>query len=272
MQTGKEIHMNENEPFQLASCFKIPVLATLFKEVHAGNVDLDTRIQLRPEHRRTGSGVLEALEPGVEITIRDVVSLMINMSDNEATDILMDLLDTEHIDAYMQELGLKISVKRNVKNVIIHHLGRNTDDVSDEEFIQLISEPQMSSGLRNNDIDQLKVFLPNYNNNTSSTLELARLLEMIAKKQIISKEACDEMIQILATQKLRNRIPYLLPPETKVASKTGNVGSVVNDAGIVYLPDNQGEFVIVVLSRGNENDYQGHSTIAKLARVAFDYF
>src|SRR5690625_3124815 len=86
MQKSEEAHINENEPFQLASCFKIPVLVALFKEVHEGTVDLDTRIQLRPEHRRTDSGVLEALEPGVEISLRDVATLMINMSDNVATD------------------------------------------------------------------------------------------------------------------------------------------------------------------------------------------
>lgn len=272
IETEEEITVNEDKPFQLASCFKTPVLVTLFRDVHEGEVDLNTRINLKANDRRTGSGVLEALDPGVKVTIRDLATLMINMSDNVATDLLMELVGTENVDNYMKELGLNISVKHDVRDAIIYHMGKDPSDITNEEFAKLLTERDLAREVRDMDIDQAQVFQPTYDNNTSTPTEMTRLLEMIATKQLISEEACDEMIHILSTQKLRNRIPYFLPPETTVACKTGSVGSVANDAGIVYLPDDRGAFVITAFSRGNSNRFEGDKTIAKVAKAAFDYF
>ncbi len=93
--TGEEAIVNGDIIFPLASVFKIPVIATLYRQVDAGNISLDANIEMTDYSRVPGSGVLKELSSGLEMTVRDYRTLMMMISDNTATDMVVDLLGKE---------------------------------------------------------------------------------------------------------------------------------------------------------------------------------
>src|SRR4051794_34301562 len=89
LQTGQEVAINGQRRFQLASVFKLPILATLFKEVEENHITLSDRVKLTKQERVPGSGVLKELDEGTDLSIKDLAVLMIIFSDNMATDKLL---------------------------------------------------------------------------------------------------------------------------------------------------------------------------------------
>jgi beta-lactamase class A len=101
---------------------------------------------------------------------------------------------------------------------------------------------------------------------TSTAADMERFLEMVARRTAVSSEASQEMLDLLLAQQVNDRLPALLPPDTAVAHKTGDLPEVTHDVGIVYSP--QATYVIAVLSdRGGE-----YEPIALLSRAIYDYF
>jgi beta-lactamase class A len=101
---------------------------------------------------------------------------------------------------------------------------------------------------------------------TSTAADMARFLEMVALKAAVTSEASEEMLDLMLAQQVDDRLPVLLPPDTEVAHKTGDLPEVTHDVGIVYSP--QATYVIAVLSdRGGE-----YEPIALLSRAIYDYF
>jgi beta-lactamase class A len=95
---------------------------------------------------------------------------------------------------------------------------------------------------------------------------MALFLEMVARRTAVSSKASEEMLDLMLAQQVSDRLPALLPPDTKVAHKTGDLPEVTHDVGIVYSP--QATYVIAVLSdRGGE-----YEPIALLSRAIYDYF
>jgi len=103
-------------------------------------------------------------------------------------------------------------------------------------------------------------------NVTSTAADMARFLEMVVLQAAVSREASREMLDLMLAQQVRDRLPALLPPDTEVANKTGNLPEVTHDVGVVYSP--QPTYVIAVLS-----DESGDAQfIALLSRAIYDYF
>ena len=101
---------------------------------------------------------------------------------------------------------------------------------------------------------------------TSTAADMVTFLEMVVLGAAVSREASQEMLDLMLAQQVRDRLPALLPPDTEVAHKTGNLPEVTHDVGIVYAP--QPIYIIAVLS-----DRSGESEpIASLSRAVYDYF
>jgi beta-lactamase class A len=105
---------------------------------------------------------------------------------------------------------------------------------------------------------------------STSPADMLRFLEMVALGEAVSPRASREMVQLLAQQRVNDRIPSLLPRGTVVAHKTGNLPGVVNDVGIVYAPS--GPFVIAVLVDGTTDDAAAARATADIALVAYKRF
>jgi beta-lactamase class A len=106
-------------------------------------------------------------------------------------------------------------------------------------------------------------------NNTTTARDLMILLRRIAERRAISKKASDEMIKVLLDQKFNEGIPAGLPAEARVAHKTGSITKINHDSAIVYLP-NRKPYVLVILTRGIEDEKRAHKLIADISRTVYE--
>ena len=233
LQREERYDRRSDEPFVAASTIKLPILVALHDAAARGVLRLDSRLRLRPEDQVTGSGVLQLLSPGVRLPLRDLAELMIAVSDNTATNMLLRRLGTEAVNACLERLGLRLTRVRRPLQVV------PADGV-----------------------------LPN----TVAAGELADLLACIAQGRAVSWEACRRMIATLKRQQHNDALPALLPaapeeavgaiPAWELAHKTGGIPGHQHDAGLLYLP---GQTVAVaVLTRGCGSPRQARVRIAEV--------
>ena len=203
LQSGERFERLPDETFPLASTIKLAILYELFKQAEEGRLKLDDVRPLDRRHAVGGSGVLVELTAPA-MSLRDYAVLMVVLSDNTATNLLIEAVGMENVNRRMAALrmpGLK--------------LRRKMIDTA--------------AALRGDE-------------NVGSPSDLARLLEMIYRSEGLAKESSDAIIAILRKAKpsaLRDGVPASVP----VANKTGTLEGVAADAGIVYLRDRPYVFV-----------------------------
>jgi len=195
--TGESFSINGDMVFTQASAIKLEVLHEVFRQAKAGKYSLDDLVTMEESDVTRGSGNLQALTPGkVTMSIRDYLTMMIMISDNTATNMMIELAGMDNVNNTLAELGLN-STKLQRRMLDSQAVRENRENIS----------------------------TPN---------DAARLLGMIYNAETLDRESCDEMLRILSIPK-SSRIRMLLPRGTKVAHKTGTVSGVVCDIGIVYL-------------------------------------
>ena len=197
LTTTERFALRGDTVFTQASAIKLPVLVELFRQVEQGRHGLDDLITLEENDVVPGSGVLQRLTPGsVRMTLRDVATLMVTVSDNTATNMIIDRVGMENVNQTMVRLGLpQTKLQRKMMD----------------------SEAWLA--------DRENLSTPN---------EQARLLELIHRGDVLNDASRKELLHILSIPK-SSRIRPLLPSGTRVAHKTGTVSGVVVDVGIVYL-------------------------------------
>ncbi|QUL99407.1 MAG: serine hydrolase [Candidatus Fermentithermobacillus carboniphilus] len=190
------IHLNPENPFTAASVIKIPIMMAAFREARRGAVRLDDAIILRKEDKVGGSGVLKEFHNGLVITLLDAINLMIVVSDNTATNLVIDAIGKETVNQYMIEKGCTGSRLENY-----------------------LMRPKPGGPF-----------------NTVTAKDITLLLKGLAERTIENRGDCDTMIGILRRQQYNEKIPRYLPREAVCAHKTGEVSGVTHDAGIVTSP------------------------------------
>jgi beta-lactamase class A len=200
LSSGEGVGVNADQEFPAASVIKLGVLWQLFQAVEAGRVKLDDRLPLPEARDIQGSGILREMHSGLMPTVQDVAILMIIISDDVATNMLIDLLGLAEINAALQALGLTRT-----------RLGRK------------MMSPQ----------DAIRV--PPSSDNVMSPADAAYLLEAMLRSERASKNSRRQMLEILQKQRLNDRLPVLLPKGLVFPHKTGSLPGVVNDAGILFL-------------------------------------
>ena len=197
LTTTERFALRGDTVFTQASAIKLPVLVELFRQVEQGRHGLDDLITLEQDDVVPGSGVLQRLTPGsVRMTLRDVATLMVTVSDNTATNMIIDRVGMENVNQTMARLGLP-------------HTKLQRKMMDSEAWLA----------------DRENLSTPN---------EQARLLELIHRGDVLNDASRKELLHILSIPK-SSRIRPLLPSGTRVAHKTGTVSGVVVDVGIVYL-------------------------------------
>ncbi|MDI6895168.1 MAG: class A beta-lactamase-related serine hydrolase [Bacillota bacterium] len=228
--TGEEVHINSGLVFPLASTFKVPLLLELLRLAELGSVDLGARFSLSPEARVFGSGVLKELDPGLQPTVRDLAVLMIILSDNWATDMLANVVGLDNVNRTLRVHGIEeVNVVLNCTQILARAAGIVSDNPSAEELelarqrLEAAELPPDSPALSEGS-----------DNNVATPRGFASLLTMLAERRYVSPWVCEQALDIMKRQQLRQRIPLLLPLRVKVANKTGTLGPVRNDAGIIF--------------------------------------
>jgi beta-lactamase class A len=195
VMTGMTTGINQGTEMPAASTIKIPVMVEVFRQLGTGKFDLNTRVTLRRSDKDWGSGDLAGGRVGTSYPVSRLLALMIGVSDNTATNMLIRLVGRPHINATMVELGLTHT--------------RLTDFIRSEG-------PRIRWALR------------------SSPADMAHLLRAMAKDQLIDEWSSRAMIAILKGQHHNSLLPEPLPAGTSIAHKTGTLHDTLNDVGIVY--------------------------------------
>jgi len=108
-------------------------------------------------------------------------------------------------------------------------------------------------------------------NNTTTARDLMIILRRIAERRAVSAKASDEMIKIMLDQKFNEGIPAGLPRNARVSHKTGSITKINHDAAIVYPPRGRKPYVLVVLTRGIDDEKRAHKLIADISRVVYEH-
>ncbi len=198
LTTGERFGLNENLVFPQASAIKIPILMEVYKQAAEGEFKLSDSLPVTKQQQVGGSGVLKELGDGTShLSIRDLAVLMILVSDNTATNILIDLVGMENISQTMASLGLaQTKVQRRMMDIAARARG-------DE--------------------------------NLSTPAEAARIMEILYRGEFLDRAACDDILDIL--KKTKPEGGYALPRYPDVAFKTGGIPGVATEWAIVYLED-----------------------------------
>lgn len=276
LETGRAVYLNPRERFPMASSYKVAIAVQLLTRVDRGEVRLDSLIPLDAGDLHPGSGTLTDLfdDPGVILSVRNLLELMLLISDNSATDLMLEAAGgAEAVTRRVQELGVEgLRVDRPTVQLIADWAGVRglplAGEVSKErwrELAQGVSEAEREAAAAAFNADP---------RDTSTPEAMARLLEVIWRGQALSPENTALLLDIMERcQTGRNRIKGMLPPGIAVQHKTGTIGGTTNDVGIIALPDGAGHVIAVVLVKESKNDVEERErAIAQIARAIYDYF
>jgi len=198
LATGYTSGVNATASLPAASTIKIPVMVEVFRQMSDGVIDLNSKMHLLKSDRDWGSGDLAGGRVGETKTVEQLLWLMINDSDNTATNMLIRRVGRQHVNRTMTELGLRST---------------RLDDYIRSEGNQI------RYALR------------------SSARDMVKLLGLMARNHLVDEWSSREMLAILTGQTHNTLLPQPLPRETKIAHKTGSLHDTLNDVGIVYRTD-----------------------------------
>ena len=213
--------LNKNNGFSVngdkkvlsASMIKLLILAELMKKISENKFSLSDTVMMANFMKIGGDGVLKELNTGHHFTLKELATLMIIVSDNQATNILIDFLGMENINQLGKELDLKETF-----------LGRKMMDAEARK--------------------------KGYDNYTCAD-DISLLLKLIYQEKLINKEASQLMLDILLRQQQGERLQRYLPSDIKIAHKCGDLDNLENDGGIIWLGDRA--YILVVLTNGMPN-------------------
>jgi beta-lactamase class A len=272
--TGESLGIDADAPYETFSVIKVPIMATVLQRVKEGKLRLSDRITLRADQRRIPSGVLYALDPGLEPTVRDLLTLMTIISDNVATDALADLVGRDAVTSFMASLGLPHTVIRfsdlewdqfwlsTLDPAYANATGDKTIDFPFDRY----GDRKTSEAFRHV-IEDTGLFF-----GRSTARETGRLFASMARGTLVSRDASDLMISILKRQQVNDRFPRYLGDGVEVAHKTGDGQPWVgNDAGILWVKDQP---VVLVVFTGHHRGTTAelHDAVARVAAVVVRHY
>ena len=256
IQSGETVLVSADTRFPTASTIKTAVMLEAYQQIADGRLALETTIPLREVEKVGGAGVLRGLHDGLPLTVSDLIHLMIVLSDNTATNMLIGRVGTGAVNARLDAYGL-----RNIR----------------------LFRPTFRDGKPDVHPDLEREF----GLGMSSPLDMARLMALIAEGKAVSRTASESMLATLRRQQDRAMIPRLLAAdgfqvgnktgtdEEKHAQKDGIKRHVRADAAIVT--GNNLNYVIAIFARQVEDrrwgvDNDALTTGARVSKIVYDYF
>ena len=253
LNTGKTVALDPDKPVQTASVIKLTILFEAMEQVRAGKARWDEPIVLKPGDAVTGSGVLQFMDAPMTLTLKDALTLMVILSDNTATNLMIDRFGVDAVNQRIAWMGLKDT-----------HLYK--------KIMKPATEPMPA--------DQ-----PKFGLGKTTPREMAKVMERIGRCELAGPgepalpgdaAICSVAINMLRNQFYRDTIPrYLETLDTTeegsgIASKTGSLNAVRNDVAIVA--GKSGPMILSIFTYDNEDhswtvDNEGEVTIAKLAKA-----
>ncbi len=232
LDSGDHIGVREDAVMPIASLIKVPVLVALYQAVAEGLFGLQDRVTYREDQYCLGSGVLVHMTPGVEMTVRDAATIMIVISDNIATNMVIDLVGLDRINETMRALSLE-------HTTIFQRQG-----------------DRAAGG------DPRKMWV-------STAREIACLLELIARHEAVSPNASEDMLRIMRRQDYRHELSARLPwnelnrldnhKQNWVAEKGGAFLNGIRTSGAIFK-GTRGTFVMAAFCEGGTGPRSGRNS------------
>ena len=277
LETGRELFVNRDEPFPMASTYKVPIAVQLLTLVDSGRIRLDSMIALKPSDLHPGSGTISNLldDPGVSLSLRNFIELMLLISDNSATDVVLRTAGTgSAVNARLRALGVNgISVDRPTVRLIADAIGIQILPPENELTIQRFN--QLAGAVPEAAQKAAAQQLYRDRRDTATPEGMTRLLAKIWRGETLSRANTDLLLDIMRRCETgQARIKGLLPTDVVVMHKTGTLNlGVANDVGIITLPNNAGHVALAVFVKESTADTPAQErTIAQIARAIYDYF
>jgi beta-lactamase class A len=194
---GHKYQLHSNDVFPQASSIKICVLAELFRQAQQGKLKLTDLYTVNSADLVQDSDIMGGLTPGVtQITLRDLATMMVAVSDNSATNVLIDRVGMDNVNTFLSAQGLhETKLRRKMMDLKAASEGRE---------------------------------------NVSTPNEMTSLLQALYRGQILNKEMTDDFFKVLSTHK-DSWIPRDLPDDLKIANKPGALEGVRNDSGVIFV-------------------------------------
>jgi beta-lactamase class A len=196
LATNTSLSLNADETFPTASTIKIAILAELFRQAQQGKLTLDEIYTLQSSDLVGGSGIAGSLTPGTtKLTLRDVAALMISVSDNSMTNVIINRIGMDNINALLASLGLvHTRLRRKMMDIKAAAEGRE---------------------------------------NVATPHEISQLFEALYRGKVLNKQFTEDFFNLLSIHK-ESYIPRLLPEDLRVANKPGELEGVRNDCGLIF--------------------------------------
>jgi len=230
--TGARLELNPDMVFPAASMIKVPVMYEIMRQAANGKLSLDDTLTIKDADKVGGAGILKELDAGKVFTVRELTTLMIILSDNMATNMLIDLIGMETVNQTVAELGLQSTVlRRKMMDFAAARAGKE---------------------------------------NQTSAADMALIFAKIYTSAGLPRAYGELMLDILARQQIQDKLPFYLPEGITIAHKTGTLAGVEHDAGILYLPG--GPYIISVLTGDLPVNYLGLQLVAVLGKVVYEHF
>ncbi|PHZ86385.1 class A beta-lactamase [Paremcibacter congregatus] len=291
LETGKLLSFNGDAQFLMASTYKIPIAVRILQLVDQGKLSLDDLIEIRKDEYVSWSIIADRFNRGpVSISISNLMELMLVLSDNTATDVLLRIAGGgKAVTAMLRDQNIKeMTVSRGTKDLII-------DFASFAPLTKLVREDGLSfaeawSSLSPLQLQELSViekqrsqdpkwaaYLSRNNDDKAEPNAMLQLLDNIWTGDILtnsSKKILQKIMERCETGK--GRIKGKLPKNTIVMHKTGTLDTahgVINNVGVIQLPGNKGNIAIVVYTKDAGKGIEfNEEIIADISQAVYNYF
>ena len=303
IESGKTVGVDQDKIYPLASVFKLAVMVETFRQVDAGMISLDERIELETRHYCIGEGLLQYIQPGLKPTVRDLLALMIISTDNTASEMLWKRIGIQRVNMLIRELGLaKTSIYIPYRESYLMSMGygpykdlpipdaaRKWRSLSDMERMKALNETEREAASLS-----IEEFRKKYENiygvkaqkrlktqriydeafdNFGTPREIGILLEKIIRHEIVSPEACEMMLSLLMRQDSTSSMSCLMSPDVQFALKSGDTTCSLANAGVIYVSSDSHVVLCCFFKNLQEGDKEKAVLAqAKIARMVYEHF
>lgn len=247
LETGEQIAVDADRQMETMSTIKIPLMIEALEQIKAGKFKLTDKYTFAEKDSQPGTGTIQRLDPGAVMTVKDLITMMIIVSDNTATEVLYRMVGgPDAVNARMQAMGLKATRAMNVPS---------------KWFPALRGAPTTEQFYR----DGKSPF------GFSTPREMGQLLEMMERRTLVDKPSSDLMLRIMRGQLYRTRIPRYVTGYT-IPHKTGDfLPYVGDDVGVLEAP---GKTIVLTVFTGNHfgSGEALENAIGLVAKEVADYF
>ncbi len=270
--SGPRVLVNADQRFPMASTFKVAVAGTILSKVDRGEISLDRLVPVDPAMMVQSEGLASTFRhPGVSVSVKNLLELMLTVSDNSATDVLTKLAGgPAAITAWVRAQGIEgLRVDRDTAGLIrdFYHLPSGPFPQALEAGLKADPTLEDRSDKANGEFDSDP-------RDTATPVAMANLLQRIFTGKALRPASTELLTEIMERNTTgKARIRGRLPEGTVVAEKTGTIGGSLNDVGMITLPGAAGKVILAVFIKQSKKPFDDRErAIADVSRAIYDYY